>query len=160
MTSSFRYVLQIMVVILLVSRDCWGWGWGGADNTQDDLYNTAIYTYRDISSACCIYIFIYIYENYIERCNCFYCQRYLIHLLSFAEKQPDVNCLLVLAMRCIGKGRSGAMTMSSLLDLPPSVTSRPWTKHVEQWTDIAGVVLNKQFDEANQRARNSQHAPG
>ena len=82
------------------------------------------------------------------------------HSFPFAEKQPDVNRRLVLAMRCIGKGRSGAMTMSSVLDLPPPVTSRPWTKYTEQWTDIAGAVLNEQFDEANQRACDAQHTPG
>ena len=81
-------------------------------------------------------------------------------LFPFPEKQPDVNRRLVLAMHCIGKGRSGAMSLSSMLDLPPPVTGHPWMKYMEQWTNIAGAVLNEQFDEANQRAREGQRLPG
>ena len=56
-------------------------------------------------------------------------------------------------MRCIGRGRSGAQMLSSVLDLPPPVGQHSWTSYTEQWTDVSGNALNQQLDEANQWAR-------
>ena len=67
-----------------------------------------------------------------------------------------MNSRLVLAMRNIGKGHSGALMFSSVMDLPSPVTSTPWARYTEHWTDVAGGVLNDQFDEANQRARETR----
>ena len=63
-------------------------------------------------------------------------------------------------MCCIGRGRSGAQMLSSVLDLPPPVGQHTWASYTEQWTDVLGNALNQQLDEANQRARTHQLGQG
>ena len=57
----------------------------------------------------------------------------------------EINKLSVLAMRAIGRGRRGAATLASHLNLPPPVHKNSWQTHTKAWGDAAHDVLQEDF---------------
>ena len=67
-----------------------------------------------------------------------------------------INRALTLAMRVIGKGRSGAVMLSSLLNLPKPLHQTNWARHTREWCETIRKVATDAFREACLRAKKSQ----
>ena len=58
----------------------------------------------------------------------------------------EINKLSALAMRSIGKGRRGAATFASHLNMPPPIHNNSWNRHTKAWGDSAHDMLQDDFD--------------
>ena len=56
---------------------------------------------------------------------------------------PSINKALVLAMRAIGKGWTGATTLSGMLNLPAPLHPTNWARHTKQWSAKASTVMQQ-----------------
>ena len=64
-----------------------------------------------------------------------------------------VNKLSVISMRAIGKGRRGAATFASHLNLPAPVDNKSWMRHTKAWGDTADDILQDEIGRASCRER-------
>ena len=70
------------------------------------------------------------------------------HISTKDSRFYSINRAVVLAFRAIGRGYSAAQKFFSILDLPKSVSRKPWSRHTKAIAQAAEALLEEELNNA------------
>lgn len=91
-------------------------------------------------------------SKWILKCKCVDCKGHKFPTIFHTSKKEgryyDINRVAVMAFRSIGRGYSAAQKFCSIVDLPTTVTRKPWSQHTQAITKAASTLLEEELGNA------------